>query len=88
MPSRARSSPAARIPHRGAPAGPGSYVASDIIAMIDATRDVVVLADGQMARLRPDGIEYYDEAGNPIKPDVPMSVRIIGVAERRLPDFC
>ena len=31
----------------------GSYVASDIIAMIDATRDVVVLADGQMARLRP-----------------------------------
>ena len=60
----------------------GSYVASDIIAMIDATRDVVVLADGQMARLRPDGIEYYDEAGNPIKPDVTHVDWDLDVAER------
>ena len=62
----------------------GSYVASDIIAMIDATRDVVVLADGQMARLRPDGIEYYDEAGNPIKPDVTHVDWDLDVAEKEM----
>ena len=38
----------------------GAYVASDIIAMIDATRDVVVLADGQMAELTPAGVSYFD----------------------------
>ena len=66
----------------------GSYVASDIIAMIDATRDVVVLADGQMARLRHDGIEYYDEAGNPIKPDVTHVDWDLDVAEKGgYPDF-
>ena len=66
----------------------GSYVASDIIAMIDATRDVVVLADGQMARLRPDGIKYYDEAGNPIKPDVTHVDWDLDVAEKGgYPDF-
>ena len=31
----------------------GAYVASDIIAVVDATRDVVVLEDGQFARLTP-----------------------------------
>ncbi len=64
----------------------GSYVASDIIAMIDATRDVVVLADGQMARLRPDGIEYYDEAGNPLSPTSPMSIGI-STSPKRAGDF-
>ena len=38
----------------------GSYVASDVIAMIDAARDVVVLGDGQTARLDPAGIAYFD----------------------------
>ena len=35
-----------------------------------------------MARLRPDGIEYYDEAGNPIKPDVTHVDWDLDVAER------
>ena len=46
----------------------GSYVASDVIALIDATRDVVVLEDGQFAKLTPAGVEYTDEAGNVIEP--------------------
>lgn len=37
----------------------GTYLASDVIAMIDATRDVVVLADGEFARLTPFGAEFY-----------------------------
>lgn len=48
----------------------GSYVASDVIALIDATRDVVVLEDGQFAKLTPAGVEYTDEAGNVIEPKV------------------
>lgn len=66
----------------------GSYVASDIIAMIDATRDVVVLADGQMARLRPEGIEYFDEAGNALEPELTHVDWDIDVAEKGgYPDF-
>ena len=34
----------------------GAYVASDMIALIDATRDVVVLGDGEAAKLTPTGI--------------------------------
>ena len=51
----------------------GSYVASDVIALIDATRDVVVLEDGQFAKLTPAGVEYTDEAGNVIEPRSPIS---------------
>ena len=47
---------------RGADA---SYVASDIIALIDATRDVCVLENGESARLTPQGIEFFDAEGEP-----------------------
>ncbi len=66
----------------------GSYVASDIIAMIDATRDVVVLADNQMARLTADSIEYFDLEGNAIAPEVTHVDWDIDVAEKGgYPDF-
>ena len=66
----------------------GSYVASDIIALIDATRDVVVLADDQMARLTPDGIEYFDLEGNAIVPEATHVDWDIDVAEKGgYPDF-
>ena len=45
----------------------GAYVASDIIAMIDATRDVVVMNDGEMARLTPEGVTYYTASGQVIE---------------------
>ena len=66
----------------------GSYVASDVIAMIDATRDVVVLADGQLARLTPEGVAYFDESGAAIEPAVTHVDWDVGVAERGgYPDF-
>ncbi|MCI8468946.1 MAG: glutamine--fructose-6-phosphate transaminase (isomerizing), partial [Eggerthellaceae bacterium] len=66
----------------------GSYVASDIIAMIDATRDVVVLADGQVAVLRPDSISFFDEAGAPLDPPVTHVDWDVDVAEKGgYPDF-
>ena len=66
----------------------GSYVASDVIALIDATRDVVVLEDGQFARLTPEGVEFSDEQGRPIEPDVTHIDWDIDLAEKGgYPDF-
>ena len=66
----------------------GSYVASDVIALIDATRDVVVLEDGQFARLAPEGITYTDAEGTPIEPAVTHIDWDIDLAEKGgYPDF-
>ena len=66
----------------------GSYVASDVIAVIDATRDVVVLEDGQFARLTPEGITYTDAEGAPIEPTVTHIDWDIDMAEKGgYPDF-
>ena len=66
----------------------GSYVASDVIALIDATRDVVVLEDGQFARLAPGGITYTDAEGTPIEPAVTHIDWDIDMAEKGgYPDF-
>lgn len=48
----------------------GSYVASDMIALIDATRDVIIMEDGDFARLTPEGIEYFNQEGEPCEPAI------------------
>lgn len=66
----------------------GSYVASDAIALIDATRDVVVLEDRQFARLTPAGISYFDAEGRPFEPQVTHIAWDMDVAEKGgYPDF-
>ena len=67
----------------------GAYVASDIIAMIDATRDVVVMNDGELARLTPEGVTYYTAAGQVIEsPKVTHVDWNLDVAEKSgYPDF-
>lgn len=66
----------------------GSYVASDIIAVVDASRDVIVLSDGEFADMRPDGIACFDSAGNEIDPTVMHVDWDIDVAEKGgYPDF-
>ena len=66
----------------------GSYVASDVIAMIDATRDVIVMGDGELARLTPEGIEYFDAAGNAIQPKITHVDWDLDTAEKGgYPDF-
>lgn len=66
----------------------GCYVASDAIAMIDATRDVVVLEDGWFVRMDGDSIEFFDEALNPIEPAVTHITWDMDVAEKGgYPDF-
>lgn len=46
---------------------PCSLVASDMVAVMDYTRDVVFLEDGQFALLKPEGIEFFNLAGKPIE---------------------
>lgn len=66
----------------------GSYVASDVIAVIDATRDVVVLEDGQFARLTPEGITYTDAEGAASEPAITHIDWDIDMAEKGgYPDF-
>lgn len=66
----------------------GSYVASDSIAMLDATRDVVILNDYQFAKLTPDDVEYFDADGNVIEPKITHISWDLDMAEKGgYPDF-
>ena len=66
----------------------GAYLASDIVALIDATRDVVVLEDGQFAKLTPKGIEFTDAEGAVITPAVTHVDWDVDMAEKGgYPDF-
>lgn len=66
----------------------GSYLASDIIAVIDATRDVVIMEDDQFAVMKKDSISFYDEVGNEINPEITHIDWDIDVAEKGgYPDF-
>lgn len=66
----------------------GAYLASDIVALIDATRDVVVLEDGQFAKLTPEGIEFTDAEGAVITPAVTHVDWDVDMAEKGgYPDF-
>lgn len=62
----------------------GSYLGSDIIALIDATRDVVILEDNQLAVMHSDHIDYFDADGNLVTPETPMLIGISMLPKRRL----
>ena len=65
-----------------------SYTHLDVIALIDATRDVVVLEDGQFACLTPEGVEFTDDRGHVIEPEVTHIDWDIDMAEKGgYPDF-
>lgn len=67
----------------------GCYVASDIIAMIDATRDVVVMNDGEFARLAPEGASFFTASGEEmLEPKITHVDWDLDVAEKGgYPDF-
>ncbi|WP_256761615.1 glutamine--fructose-6-phosphate transaminase (isomerizing) [Cohnella sp. WQ 127256] len=46
------------------------YIASDIPAILEHTRDIYILNDGEMAVLTRDGIELLTMEGNPISKDI------------------
>lgn len=66
----------------------GAYVASDVIAMIDATRNVTIMADGELALLSPEGITYYNAAGQQVERTITYIDWDVDVAEKGgYPDF-
>ena len=71
----------------------GLYLASDIIAMIDATRNVVVLRDGDTAKLtfsEAEGprVTFYDASGEAFQPEPTYIDWDLDVAEKGgYPDF-
>ena len=66
----------------------GCYLASDAIAVIGATRDVVVLDDGQFAKLTVNGADFFDSQGEPIDVKPTHVAWDIDVAEKGgYPDF-
>lgn len=70
----------------------GALVASDIVALIDETRDVVVLEDDTFAKLTCAGgestIEYFDQEGGEIHPTITHVDWDVSAAEKGgFPDF-
>ncbi|RNL39974.1 glutamine--fructose-6-phosphate transaminase (isomerizing) [Paraeggerthella hongkongensis] len=66
----------------------GAYVASDIIAVIDATRDVAVLSDGDIAKLTPESSEFFNAHGERFQPEITHVDWDVDVAEKGgYPDF-
>ncbi|MGI6104747.1 MAG: glutamine--fructose-6-phosphate transaminase (isomerizing) [Raoultibacter sp.] len=66
----------------------GSYLASDIIALIEATRDVVILGDYEFAKMSPAGIEYFMQDGRNFTPEVTHVNWDVDLAEKGgYPDF-
>lgn len=66
----------------------GAHLASDIIALIDATRDIVILGDGEYAKMTPTSIAYYNNYGKKFEPNVTHINWDIDVAEKGgYPDF-
>lgn len=66
----------------------GSYVASDIIAVIEATRDVVIMEDNQFAVMKPEGITYYNGSLDEVEPTITHVDWDVDVAEKGgYPDF-
>lgn len=47
-----------------------NYIASDIPAILDQTRDIYILEDKEIAVLRKDGVQLYNEYGVPIQKEI------------------
>ncbi|MEX0952747.1 MAG: glutamine--fructose-6-phosphate transaminase (isomerizing) [Nitriliruptoraceae bacterium] len=60
-----------------------SYCASDVAALIEHTRDVSALLDGQLARLSPDGVQVVDADGQDVEPHAYTVDWDLGSAEKQ-----
>lgn len=47
----------------------GTYIASDVPAILPQVTEVIYLEDGEVARITRDGVEIWDLDGNPVNPD-------------------
>ena len=58
------------------------FLASDIPAVLKYTRNIVIFEDGEMARIRAEGIEVYDSGGERIEKEVHEILWDIEAAEK------
>ncbi|MBH1759049.1 glutamine--fructose-6-phosphate transaminase (isomerizing) [Stenotrophomonas maltophilia] len=59
-----------------------NFVASDVSAVISATRKVIFLEEGDTAEIRRDGVRIFDEHDRPIERDVHLSDVSLASLER------
>src|SRR5690606_14279216 len=50
-----------------------NFVASDVSAVLGATRRVIYLEEGDVAEVRRDGVRVFDAAGRPVERQVHVS---------------
>ncbi len=75
------------VGHAGGETG-AALVASDVVVLLNYTRDVVFLEDGEFALLSADGISYFDAQGASIEPETTHIEWDVQNAERAgFPDF-
>ncbi|MDR3313591.1 MAG: glutamine--fructose-6-phosphate transaminase (isomerizing) [Oscillospiraceae bacterium] len=60
----------------------GSLLASDAAALLAHTRRIIRLEDGEMARLSPDAIQFFDAAGNPVEKQAIEVARHVTAADK------
>jgi glucosamine--fructose-6-phosphate aminotransferase (isomerizing) len=48
----------------------GNYLASDVPALLDETRDIIRLREGELVVLDPERVVVYDTRGNPVRREV------------------
>ena len=59
-----------------------NMIASDIPAILALTREYIVLGDGEVAKLTPDGVTVYNALGNPVEKQVNTVTWDVSAAEK------
>ncbi len=59
-----------------------NYFASDVTALVNRTRNVIYLEDGEFASLTPDGITVYDCTGREVSKEISRVVWDVEAAEK------
>lgn len=63
--------------------GKGEYmIASDIPAILALTREYIVLGDGEVAKLTPQGVTVYNQLGDPIEKQINTVTWDVSAAEK------
>lgn len=66
----------------------GTYLASDVVAVVDYTRDVVILEDNEYVKIKGAKTHFFDPSLNEIEPNVSYIDWDVSTAEKEgYPDF-
>lgn len=60
----------------------GNFIASDITAVLAHTRDIYKMQDGEVAIVKKDAVEFFNEEGQPIQKDIERITWDVNAAEK------